>query len=135
MQRFRQVRTEGSRQVTREIPFYNLDAIISVGYRVKSRVATQFRIWATERLREYLIKGFTMDDAKLKNLGGGSYWRELLERIRDIRSSEKVLDLYATSVDYDPRAPETTEFFKIVQNKLYYAAHGQTSAVDRKSVV
>ena len=99
--RFRQVRTEGSRQVAREIPFYNLDAIISVGYRVKSRVATQFRIWATERLRKYLIKGFTMDDAKLKNLGGGSYWRELLERIRDIRSSEKVLyrqvlDLYAT---------------------------------------
>ena len=106
------VRREGTRDVRRSVTHYNLDAIISVGYRVKSRVATQFRIWATERLREYLIKGFTMDDAKLKNLGGGSYWRELLERIRDIRSSEKVLyrqvlDLYATSVDYDPRAPET----------------------------
>ena len=130
---FSVVRQEGNRQVRRSVRHYNLDAIISVGYRVKSRVATQFRIWATERLREYLIKGFTMDDAKLKNLGGGSYWRELLERIRDIRSSEKVLyrqvlDLYATSVDYDPRAPETTEFFKIVQNKLHYAAHGQTSA-------
>ncbi len=88
---FRQVRTEGSRQVTRSIPFYNLDMIISIGYRVRSSLATQFRIWATERLREYLIKGFTMDDARLKNLGGGTYWKELLERIRDIRSSEKVL--------------------------------------------
>lgn len=130
---FRQVRTEGTRQVTRELPFYNLDLIISVGYRVKSRVATQFRIWATERLREYLVKGFTMDDAKLKNLGGGNYWRELLDRIRDIRSSEKVLyrqvlDLYATSVDYDPNADETVEFFKIVQNKLHFAAHGHTAA-------
>lgn len=130
---FRQVRTEGTRQVTRELPFYNLDLIISVGYRVKSRVATQFRIWATERLREYLVKGFTMDDVKLKNLGGGVYWRELLDRIRDIRSSEKVLyrqvlDLYATSVDYDPNADETVEFFKIVQNKLHFAAHGHTAA-------
>lgn len=130
---FRQVRTEGTRQVTRELPFYNLDLIISVGYRVKSKVATQFRIWATERLREYLVKGFTMDDAKLKNLGGGTYWRELLDRIRDIRSSEKVLyrqvlDLYATSVDYSPRAEESTEFFKVVQNKLHYAAHGRTAA-------
>ncbi|QIM17615.1 virulence RhuM family protein [Leucobacter coleopterorum] len=129
----RQVRTEGSRQVTREIPFYNLDLIISVGYRVRSKVATQFRIWATARLREYLVKGFTMDDAKLKNLGGGMYWRELLERIRDIRSSEKVLyrqvlDLYATSIDYDPKADESAEFFKIVQNKLHYAAHGRTAA-------
>ncbi|MDR1189302.1 MAG: virulence RhuM family protein [Bifidobacteriaceae bacterium] len=129
----RQVRTEGSRQVTREIPSYNLDMIISVGYRVKSKIATQFRIWATERLREYLVKGFTMDDPKLKNLGGGNYWRELLERIRDIRSSEKVLyrqvlDLYATSIDYDPKAEETVEFFKIVQNKLHYAAHGRTAA-------
>lgn len=131
--KFRQVRAEGSRRVTREIPFYNLDLIISVGYRVRSKVATQFRIWATERLREYLVKGFTMDDAKLKNLGGGTYWRELLERIRDIRSSEKVLyrqvlDLYATSVDYDPKAAETVEFFKIVQNKLHFAAHGRTAA-------
>lgn len=131
--KFRQVRTEGSREVQRELPFYNLDLIISVGYRVKSRVATQFRIWATERLREYLIKGFTMDDQKLKDLGGGRYWRELLERIRDIRSSEKVLyrqvlDLYATSVDYDPKAAESAEFFAIVQNKLHYAAHGRTAA-------
>lgn len=130
---FSQVRQEGNRQVTRQIPHYNLDLIISVGYRVKSKVATQFRIWATERLREYLVKGFTMDDQKLKNLGGGTYWRELLERIRDIRSSEKVLyrqvlDLYATSIDYDPKAEETVEFFKIVQNKLHYAAHGHTAA-------
>ncbi len=130
---FRQVRTEGSRQVTRTLPFYNLDLIISLGYRVKSTLATQFRIWATERLREYLVKGFTMDDARLKNLGGGSYWKELLDRIRDIRSSEKVLyrqvlDLYATSVDYDPKAEASVVFFKAVQNKLHYAAHGQTAA-------
>lgn len=127
------VRREGVRDVRRTLAHYNLDAIISVGYRVTSKVATQFRIWATERLREYLIKGFTMDDAKLKNLGGGNYWRELLERIRDIRSSEKVLyrqvlDLYATSIDYDLKAEETVEFFKIVQNKLHYAAHGRTAA-------
>lgn len=130
---FRQVRLEGERQVERSIPFYNLDLIISIGYRVKSAVATRFRIWATERLREYLVKGFTMDDAKLKELGGGRYWRELLERIRDIRSSEKVmyrqvLDLYATSLDYDPKAQVTAEFFKIVQNKLHFAAHGHTAA-------
>ncbi|MEI8103258.1 MAG: RhuM family protein [Chlorobium sp.] len=97
----RQVRTEGAREVARTIPFYNLDVIISLGYRVHSGIATQFRVWATERLREYLVKGFTVDDARLKNLGGGSYWKELLDRIRDIRSSEKVLyrqvlDLYAT---------------------------------------
>ena len=127
------VRREGARDVRRTLAYYNLDAIISVGYRIKSRIATQFRIWATERLREYLVKGFTMDDAKLKNLGGGNYWRELLERIRDIRSSEKVLyrqvlDLYATSIDYDPKAEATGEFFKIVQNKLHYAAHGRTAA-------
>ncbi len=130
---FRQVRTEGNRQVARTLPFYNLDLIISLGYRVRSRIATAFRIWATERLREYLIKGFTMDDDRLKNLGGGRYWKELLERIRDIRSSEKVLyrqvlDLYATSVDYDPRAESSILFFKTVQNKLHYAAHGQTAA-------
>ncbi len=130
---FRTVRQEGSRQVSRALTYYNLDMILSVGYRVRSKVATQFRIWATERLREYLVKGFTMDDAKLKNLGGGAYWRELLDRIRDIRSSEKVLyrqvlDLYATSIDYDPRAEETVEFFKIVQNKLHFAAHGHTAA-------
>lgn len=130
---FRQVRIEGTRQVSRKLPLYNLDLIISVGYRVKSKTATQFRIWATDRLREYLVKGFTMNDALLKNLGGGTYWRELLERIRDIRSSEKVLyrqvlDLYATSIDYDPRAAETFEFFKVVQNRLHFAAHGHTAA-------
>ena len=131
--KFRQVRMEGKRQVTRELPFYNLDMIISLGYRVKSLIATQFRRWATERLKEYMIKGFTMDDERLKNLGGGNYWRELLERIRDIRSSEKVmyrqvLDLYATSVDYNPRSAESIAFFKMVQNKLHYAAHGHTAA-------
>lgn len=130
---FRQVRTEGIRQVEREIPFYNLDMIISLGYRVKSRIATNFRRWATERLKEYMIKGFTMDDERLKQMGGGGYWRELLDRIRDIRSSEKimyrqVLDLYATSVDYDPKAEQSVKFFKIVQNKLHYAAHGHTAA-------
>ena len=130
---FRQVRTEGNRQVEREIPFYNLDMIISLGYRVKSRIATNSRRWATERLKEYMIKGFTMDDERLKQMGGGGYWRELLARIRDIRSSEKVmyrqvLDLYATSVDYDPKAEQSIKFFKIVQNKLHYAAHGHTAA-------
>lgn len=118
---------------TYRVEHFNLDVIISVGYRVKSRQGTQFRIWATERLREYLVKGFTMDDARLKNLGGGLYWKELLDRIRDIRSSEKVLyrqvlDLYATSVDYDPKAEASALFFKTVQNKLHYAAHGRTAA-------
>src|SRR5574344_496344 len=113
--------------------FYNLDMIISLGYRIKSHIATKFRIWATERLKEYIVKGFTMDDERLKQMGGGGYWYELLNRIRDIRSSEKVLyrqvlDLYATSVDYDPNTPESVEFFKIVQNKLHYAAHGHTAA-------
>ena len=131
--KFRQVRTEGSRQVTREIPYYNLDMIISLGYRVKSMIATNFRRWATERLKEYMVKGFTMDDERLKNLGGGNHWKELLDRIRDIRSSEKVmyrqvLDLYATSVDYDPKSAESVAFFKMVQNKLRYAAHGHTAA-------
>lgn len=130
---FRQVRTEGARQVTREIPYYNLDMIISLGYRVKSIIATHFRRWATERLKEYMVKGFTMDDERLKSLGGGNYWKELLARIRDIRSSEKVmyrqvLDLYATSVDYDPKSSESVAFFKMVQNKLHYAAHGHTAA-------
>ncbi len=130
---FRQVRQEGSRQVSREIPFYNLDMIISLGYRIRSVIATHFRRWATERLKEYIIKGFTMDDERLKGNGGGAYWRELLERIRDIRSSEKVmyrqvLDLYATAVDYDPRSYISVEFFKIVQNKLHFAAHGHTAA-------
>ena len=133
VRKFRTVQTEGTRQIAREIDYYNLDLIISLGYRVRSRIATAFRIWATERLREYLVKGFTMDDDRLKKLGGGSYWKELLERIRDIRSSEKVLyrqvlDLYATSVDYDPHAEASTLFFKTVQNKLHYAAHGQTAA-------
>lgn len=130
---FRQVRKEGNRNVSREIPFYNFDMIISLGYRVKSKIATDFRKWATERLKEYIIKGFTMDDERLKNLGGGVYWKELLERIRDIRSSEKVmyrqvLDLYATSIDYDPKSRESIAFFKMVQNKLHYAVHGQTAA-------
>lgn len=131
--RFRQVRIEGSRKVSRELPYYNLDMIISLGYRVRSRTATHFRRWATERLKEYMIKGFTMDDECLKKLGGGNYWKELLDRIRDIRSSEKVmyrqaLDLYATSVDYDPKSSESVAFFKMVQNKLHYAAHGHTAA-------
>ena len=130
---FRQVRTEGTRQVTRDIPHYNLDMIISLGYRIKSKIATNFRRWATERLKEYMIKGFTMDDERLKQLGGGNYWHELLDRIRDIRSSEKVmyrqvLDLYATSVDYNPKSRESLAFFKLVQNKLHYAAHGHTAA-------
>ncbi len=130
---FRQVRQEGARQVAREIPYYNLDMIISLGYRIRSVIATHFRRWATERLKEYIIKGFTMDDERLKGNGGGAYWRELLDRIRDIRSSEKVmyrqvLDLYATAVDYDPRSELSVEFFKIVQNKLHFAAHGNTAA-------
>lgn len=130
---FRQVRQEGNRQVSREIPFYNLDMIISLGYRIRSVIATHFRRWATERLKEYIIKGFTMDDERLKGNGGGTYWRELLDRIRDIRSSEKVmyrqvLDLYATAVDYDPRSEISIQFFKIVQNKLHFAAHGNTAA-------
>jgi hypothetical protein len=113
--------------------YYNLDVIISVGYRVKSLRGTHFRIWATERLREYLIKGFTMNDDLLKKAGGGNYWKELLERIRDIRSSEKVfyrqlLDLFATSVDYDPKSEECQQFFQIVQNKLHYAVNKQTAA-------
>lgn len=129
---FLEVRLEGRREVQRSIAYYNLDAIISVGYRVKSVLATRFRIWATERLREYLVKGFTMDDEKLQNLGGGTYWRELLERIREIRSSEKamyrqVLDLFATSIDYDPRSTDAREFFKVVQNKLHFGAHGHTA--------
>lgn len=112
---------------------YNLDMIISLGYRINSRIATNFRIWATERLKEYIVKGFTIDSDRLKNLGGGNYWKELLEEIRDIRSSEKVLyrqvlDLYATAIDYDPQADESLKFFKIVQNKLHFAAHGHTAA-------
>ena len=130
---FRQVRKEGNREVTRQIPHYNLDMIISLGYRIKSVIATRFRQWSTKRLKEYMIKGFTIDDERLKGNGGGNYWKELLDRIRDIRSSEKVLyrqvlDLYATSVDYNPHSEESVRFFKIVQNKLHYAAHGHTAA-------
>ena len=127
------VQNEGGRDVSRNIKYYNLDVIISVGYRVKSLRGTQFRRWALGVLKEYLKKGFAMNDDLLKKAGGGNYWQELLERIRDIRSSEKVfyrqvLDLYATSVDYDPRTPESLEFFKIVQNKIHFAAHGHTAA-------
>lgn len=130
---FRQVRKEGNREVTRQILHYNLDMIISLGYRIKSVIATRFRQWSTKRLKEYMIKGFTIDDERLKGNGGGNYWKELLDRIRDIRSSEKVLyrqvlDLYATSVDYNPHSEESVIFFKIVQNKLHYAAHGHTAA-------
>ena len=115
------------------VDYYNLDVIISVGYRVKSIRGTQFRIWASSVIKEYIIKGFAMDDERLKGNGGGTYWKELLDRIRDIRSSEKVLyrqvlDLYATSVDYDPKSQESVQFFKIVQNKLHFAAHGHTAA-------
>lgn len=131
--KFRQVRQEGSRMVTREIPFYNLDMIIALGYRVRSIIATRFRQWATQRLKEYITKGFTLDDERLKALGGGGYWKELLERIRDIRSTEKVLyrqvlEIYATSIDYDPRASVSQTFFQKVQNKIHYAIHGHTAA-------
>ena len=118
---------------TKPTNYYNLDVIISVGYRVKSLRGTQFRIWANGVLKDYLIKGFALDDERLKGNAGGNYWKELLDRIRDIRSSEKVLyrqvlDLYATSVDYDPHSEQSVRFFKIVQNKLHYAAHGHTAA-------
>jgi hypothetical protein len=130
---FRIVQTEGTRQVSRQVDHYNLEAIIAVGYRVRSPRGSQFRIWATERLREYLIKGFVMDDERLKRAGGGNYFEELLDRIRDIRSSErvfwrKVLDIYATSIDYDPSAEASQLFFKTVQNKMHWAAHGRTAA-------
>ena len=130
VRKFRTTATDGKNY---NIAFYNLDLIISLGYRIKSHIATKFRIWATQRLKEYIIKGFVIDDNRLKQNAGGNYWYELLNRIRDIRSSEKVLyrqvlDLYATSVDYDPRTPESIRFFKIVQNKLHYAAHGHTAA-------
>ncbi len=131
--KFATVQIEGNREVERNLDYYNLDVIISVGYRVKSLRGTQFRQWATKRLNEYIRKGFTMDDERLKNLGGGGYWKELLERIRDIRASEKVfyrqvLDIYATSIDYDPKAEISIDFFKKVQNKIHYAVHGQTAA-------
>ena len=130
---FLQVQPEGGREVRRKRKYYNLDVIISVGYRVKSLRGTQFRIWANGVLKDYLIKGFALDDERLKGNAGGNYWKELLDRIRDIRSPEKVLyrqvlDLYATSVDYDPHSEQSVRFFKIVQNKLHYAAHGHTAA-------
>ena len=129
----RKFRTTAADGKNYNMTYYNLDMIISLGYRIKSRIATQFRRWATERIKEYMIKGFTMDDERLKGYGGGYYWKELLDRIRDIRSSEKVLyrqvlDLYATSVDYDPKSEDSIKFFKIVQNKLHFAAHGHTAA-------
>jgi len=125
--------TTASDGKTYQVDYYNLDVIISVGYRVKSIQGTRFRQWATQRLKEYIVKGFTMDDERLKNVGGGNYWKELLDRIRDIRSSEKVmyrqvLDLYATASDYDPKSEQSLTFFKIVQNKLHYAAHGNTAS-------
>ena len=130
---FATVQTEGERTVERMLDYYNLDVIISVGFRVKSQRGVQFRIWATNILKEYMRKGFALDDERLKGNAGGNYWKELLDRIRDIRSSEKmlyrqVLDLYATSVDYDPHSDESVQFFKIVQNKLHFAAHGHTAA-------
>lgn len=133
VKKFFTVQKEGTRDVRRQLDYYNLDMIISVGYRIKSSIATRFRQWATQRLKEYIIKGFTMDDERLKGNGGGDYWKELLNRIRDIRSSEKalyrqVLDLYATSKDYDPKSETTLTFFKVVQNKLHYASSLQTSA-------
>lgn len=133
IRKFLIVQTEGSRQVKRSVDYYNLDMIISVGYRVNSIRGTQFRIWATQRLREYIIKGFTLDDDRLKQAGGGNYFDELLARIRDIRSSEKVfwrkvLDIYATSIDYSPDTDLSQQFFTVVQNKMHWAAHGHTAA-------
>lgn len=127
------VRTEGGREVRRSIEHYSLEMIIALGYRISSDTAIRFRQWATARLSEYLVKGFTMDDERLKGTGGGNYWKELLNRIRDIRSSEKmlyrqVLDLYATSIDYDPHSEESIKFFKTVQNKLHYATNEHTAA-------
>ena len=133
VRKIRTVQQEGNRAVSRDLDYYNLDMIIALGYRINSKIATRFRQWATIRLKEYIVKGFTLDDERLKNLGGGNYWKELLDRIRDIRSSEKVmyrqvLDLYATATDYDPKSQESIAFFKIVQNKLHYAAHGNTAS-------
>ena len=130
VRKFRTTATDGKEYL---VFHYNLDMIIALGYRIRSIIATRFRQWATERLKEYIIKGFTLDDERLKKLGGGSYWKELLERIRDIRATEKVLyrqilEIYATSVDYDPRAQVSQEFFKKVQNKIHYAIHGHTAA-------
>lgn len=136
--KFATVQNEGNRPIEREIEYYNLDAIISIGYRVNSIRGTHFRIWATQRLREYIIKGFTMDDERLKNAGGGNYFDELLVRIRDIRSSEKVfwrkvLDIYATSIDYSPDTQVSKNFFKVIQNKMHWAAHGSYCSRDHLS--
>ena len=130
VRKFRTTAADGKEYL---VSHYNLDMIIALGYRVRSIIATRFRQWATERLKEYIVKGFTLDDERLKKLGGGSYWKELLERIRDIRASEKVLyrqilEIYATSIDYDPRAQVSQDFFKKVQNKIHYAIHGHTAA-------
>ena len=130
VRKFRTTAADGKEYL---VSHYNLDMIIALGYRVRSIIATRFRPWATERLKESIVKGFTLDDERLKKLGGGSYWKELLERIRDIRASEKVLyrqilEIYATSIDYDPRAQVSQEFFKKVQNKIHYAIHGHTAA-------
>ena len=130
VRKFRTTATDGKEYL---VSHYNLDMIIALGYRVRSIIATRFRQWATERLKEYIVKGFTLDDERLKKLGGGSYWKELLERIRDIRATEKVLyrqilEIYATSIDYDPRDQVSQEFFKKVQNKIHYAIHGHTAA-------
>jgi hypothetical protein len=133
IRKFRIVQIEGKREVSRAVDFYNLDMILAVGYRVRSHRGTQFRRWATERLREYIVKGFTLDDDRLKQAGGSNYFDELLARIRDIRSSEKVfwrkvLDIYATSIDYDPGTDLSQQFFATVQNKMHWAAHGHTAA-------
>ena len=130
---FATVQKEGNRQIERQIAYYNLDMIISVGYRVNSHRGVQFRIWATQVLKEYMVKGFALNDPLLKNAGGGNYFDELLARIRDIRSSEKVfyrkvLEIYALSIDYDPRTEETKKFFATVQNKMHFSAHGHTAA-------
>ncbi|SCC16880.1 RhuM family protein [Gilliamella intestini] len=133
IRKIRTVQEESCRNVTRELEYYNLDMIISLGYRINSKIAAQFRTWATSILKEYLKKGFVLNDDRLKKLGGNSYWKALLDRIGDIRSSEKVmhrqvLDLYATAIDYEPNTKANADFFKIVQNKLHYAAHGNTAS-------
>ena len=133
IRKFRIVQIEGKREVGRPVDFYNLEMILAVGYRVRSHRGTQFRRWATERLREYVVKGFALDDERLKQAGGGNYFDELLARIRDIRSSEKVfwrkvLGIYATSIDYDPNTELSRQFFAVVQNKMHWAAHGHTAA-------
>ena len=130
VRKFRTTAADGKEYL---ISHYNLDMIIALGYRIRSIIATRFRQWATERLKEYIVKGFTLDDERLKKLGGGGYWKELLERIRDIRATEKVLyrqvlEIYATSIDYDPRTQVSQEFFKKVQNRIHYAIHGHTAS-------